>query len=110
VVSAIVAILVATPAAAAPDEGQQAVWAQLQTGQAKLHQIEHLPVAGRAAFLREHMTLISHALASVEALQPTKGLSMKKRLAWQEEQQKLLESMVKQMLDNFHLTTEMQEK
>ncbi len=107
---AAVAILFALRAAAAPDEGQQAVWAQLRAGETKLHRIEHLPVAERAPFLREHMTLIGHALASMQALQPKQGMSLKERLAWQVEQQRLLESMVKQMLDSFHLTTEMLEK
>ncbi len=107
---AVVAILFATRAVATPDEGQQAVWAQLRAGETKLHQIEHLPMAERAPFQREHMTLIGHALAAVQALQPKKGMSLKERLAWQVEQQRLLESMVKQMLDNFHLTTEMLEK
>ena len=109
-VAGAMAMLLVMPTLAAPDRGQQAVLAQLRDGQSKLHQIEHIPVAERGPALHEHMTLIGHALASAQALQLPADLPLKKRVLWQAEQQKLLEAMVKQMLDSHHLMMEMLER
>ena len=104
----VVGLFAAVPAArAAPDEGQSAVATLLESGQARLRDIEHMPVAERGLALHEHMSLVGHAYAAAKALQPRAGLPAKERLAWQMGQQKLLEGVIEQLLDNHHLMQEM---
>ncbi|HZR02567.1 MAG TPA: hypothetical protein VFA81_05265 [Burkholderiales bacterium] len=81
----IIGVLIVLPVLAAPDSAQSELAKLLKSGQAKLHDIEHLPVPDRGPALHEHMSLVAHAYAAAKALEPRAGRSSKDRLSWQME-------------------------
>lgn len=98
--------VVAPFAAASQDEGQRILNHRLQASQAKLTEAQKHEGMARQALLQEHMKLLQETMEKMRATKPRVGMSMQEHEEWMNQQQKLMESMLSQMMESHKLALE----
>ncbi len=94
-------------AIAAQDEFQQEVLQRIQQSQQKLQQCNVAMGPKRQKLMAEHMKMMKETMEKMQAMKPKAGISMQEHEDWINEQQKLMEDMMGQMMEEQHLMMNM---
>jgi len=92
-----------TSAMAAPDLFQQQINQQFIQSQQKLKEAEAAKGAERQKLMGEHMKMTHEAMDKMQAMKPKAGMSMQEHEDWINEHQKLMDQVMRQMMEEHHM-------
>ena len=94
-------------AIAAQDEFQREVLQRIQQSKQKL-QLCHVAMGPeRQKLMAEHMKMMKETMEEMQTMKPKAGISMQEHEDWINQQQKLMEDMMGQMMEEQHLMMDM---
>ena len=90
-------------ASAAPDENQRMATQQLMQSKQKLAAAQAAQGAERMKLMAEHMTMMQKTMTQMVAMKPRDNMTPQEQKDWMGEHQKLMDSLMGQMMDEHHL-------
>lgn len=105
----VIAAVLALPAAvqAAQDESQRMLVQQVQQAKQKLAAAQAAQGSDRQKLMAEHMTMMQKTMGQMQGMMPGGNMTPQERAAWMTEHQKLMDTMVGQMMDEHRLMMQM---
>jgi hypothetical protein len=90
-----------------PDAAQQQLIQQTQQAKMKMQEAERAKEAERVKLLGEHMKMMEAIIGKMNAMKPRPSMSMKEHEEWIAENQKLMETVMGQMMQEHHMLMKM---
>ena len=90
-----------------PDAAQQQLIQQTQQAKMKMQEVERAKEAERTKLLGEHMKMMDVIIGKMNAMKPRAGMTMKEHEEWIAENQKLMEMVMGQMMQEHHMLMKM---
>lgn len=90
-------------ALAGPDSAQQQMMQRLQESKHKLSEAEKAKGEERRKLMSEHMKMMDESMGKMQAMKPRDDMTPQQQKEWIAEHQKLMQSMVDQMMGEHHM-------
>jgi uncharacterized protein YicC (UPF0701 family) len=98
-----VAISMAVPSSAAPDETQKQLVQRMQEAKKKLAAAQSAQGADRQKMMNEHMKMMQDMMAQMQKAKPSSNMKPEQMREWIDEHMKLMHEMMSQMMDEHHM-------
>ncbi len=80
---------------------------QIMKAKQKLKEAEAAKGPERQKLMGEHMKMMKESMEKMQAMKPKAGMSMQEHEDWINEHQKLMDDMMGQMMEEYHMMTGM---
>ena len=89
-----------------PNEDVFALQQRIEAAQHKLDQAGKAQGADRGKLMQEHMQMMEQNIKGMQAMQPRQGMTMAEHEQWMAEHQKMMNTMMQQMMQEHHMMME----